>query len=354
MQIAPRRAAQERCQRPRLAGLCRRRAIQPVGHPVVAARGGEAERAGGKRRAAQGRRLAVDRRLGGEQQWAGIGQFLAARFEAHRDSGRRAAGLPARAAFGRNGIACRHREVAAAGGGISLGGETQRDAGEIGPLQQPRRHAARSLLCRDFAIDGAPREIETSIDRELARWPVGALAGKTQTALVQIGGQQAIALQGPARLHAGERRREMQRVDRQCLHVDADRQRERAAAAVRRPGLLRQRRTHNIDQRGRQHLDADTALEQRGERPPHPRVLDAQPRALLVQKLDLRHLQVGREEATEARHAQGLVGGKTGQRALAGRRLQESKQQPQQRNRATKNHRCDPERAHQKACPRLT
>ena len=44
----------------------------------------------------------------------------------------------------------------------------------------------------------------------------------------------------------------------------------------------------------------------------------------------------------------------SGQRALAGRRLQEGKQQPQPRNQAAKDNRREPERAHQKACPRLT
>ena len=135
-----------------------------------------------------------------------------------------------RAALGGNGIARGHGEFAVAGGGVALGDEAHRDAGKVGPLQQACRHAARPLFYRDLAVDGALREIEADIDRELARRSVGAIAGKAQAALVQVGGQQAIAVQRPARVHAGKRRREMQRLDRQRLQVDADRQLERAAA----------------------------------------------------------------------------------------------------------------------------
>ena len=77
-QATPVDASEERRERARRVGLDRRRAVEPIGQAIVAARGGEAERPGRKRRAAQDRRLVIHRRLGGERDRPGIGQFLPA------------------------------------------------------------------------------------------------------------------------------------------------------------------------------------------------------------------------------------------------------------------------------------
>ncbi len=115
----------------------------------------------------------------------------------------------------RRSVAGGQGQFAVAGSGIALGHQPHGDLIEVGPFQERRRHAARPFFHRDLAIDGAARQIEAHVGRELARRSVAAIAGEPHAALVQIGGQQAVAPQRPARIDLGDRRRKMQCVDRQ-------------------------------------------------------------------------------------------------------------------------------------------
>jgi hypothetical protein len=87
-------------------------------------------------------------------------------------------------------------------------------------------------------------------------------------------------------------------------------------------------------------------------------IVDTEPRSLLIEQLYPRDLQIGREGAADARDLQALPGDEACQGALAGGRLQEDEQRRyerhDQRQQPAQHLRQDAQRAHQKACPRLT
>ena len=153
----------------------------------------------------------------------------------------------------------------------------------------------------------------------------------------------------------------MKIVDAQRPQVDVEGESDAAGArrgVLEPPPVLR--RAQHTDLRRGHDIDAQVPSQEGSKGPGELGVFDLQPRTGAVGDLDLRYAEIGRDEFVDAGDANLLIGRGGGagnggrQKPLAGGGLHARKGETEHRDERHEDIGTYAERAHQKACPRLT